>query len=40
LRLNVTKFESLSRRIEAGIREEAEDLCRFLRSEKVDIEFN
>ena len=40
LRLNVTKFESLSRRIEGGIREEAQDLCHFLGTEKVDIEFN
>jgi hypothetical protein len=38
LRVRVTKFGSLSRRIVAGIREEARDLARFLGSANVDIQ--
>lgn len=38
LRVKVTKFGSLSRRIVAGIRDEARDLARFLGSANVDIQ--
>ncbi len=38
LTLNVTPFESLSRRVVAGIREEARDLGRFLEATDVDVQ--
>ena len=38
LRVKVTKFGSISRRIAAGIREEARDLGRFLGTQNVDIQ--
>jgi Winged helix DNA-binding domain len=38
LRLKVTKFGSLSRRVAAGIREQARDLSRFLGTGNVDIQ--
>ncbi|HJS20775.1 MAG TPA: winged helix DNA-binding domain-containing protein [Anaerolineales bacterium] len=38
LHVNVSKIESLSRRIIAGIREEAQDLSRFLGTQSVDVQ--
>ena len=38
LRVKVTKFGSISKRIAAGIREEARDLGRFLGTQNVDIQ--
>ena len=40
LRVKVTKFGSLSRRITAGLRAEARDLGRFLGSSKVDVQID
>jgi hypothetical protein len=38
LRVDVTKFRSISRRVTAGIREEAHDLGRFLGVSNVDVQ--
>jgi hypothetical protein len=38
LRLTVAKFGSISRRVAAGIREEARDLGRFLGTPNVDVQ--
>lgn len=40
LRVEVAKFGSLSRRITAGIREEAQDLGRFLQAQEVDVQIS
>jgi hypothetical protein len=40
MRVKVTKFEPVTRRVTAGIHEEAQDLGRFLGASNVDIEIN